>query len=400
MLGGTGNGKGRACDGGIEPWHAAGGPGPRASRIAVGTGTARTRGHQRPRGACRGRGRAIHDRDRQWSRDRGGRRRPPARRQRHRRDGGGPAHAEPGRAAILGHRRRRLHALLGRQGARTVQLRRSRDGAGGGGAGSVPEGGRHPMEFEEAVAGGRSVGVPGTLALLELAHRLHGRLPWAELVKPAAQLAERGFEISPHAGQSDCGQRRKLTLFPERAPISWEPTARRARPAHCCATRSSRRACARSPPKAAHRSIAAGSAMRSSPRCATRRSTQVNDGAEDLARYRAVLRETGMPALPRLQRSAAWGRPARAASLCCRSWGCWSIWTLRGWPVGGRHAGTAGGLQARFRRPQSLPSRQRLRPRARTGLARPGLPDRAGAADPPRCVDRQGIRRQSALADD
>ena len=53
------------------------------------------------------------------------------------------------------------------------------------------------MAFDEAVAGGRSVGVPGTLALLELAHRLHGRLPWAELVKPAAELADRGFAVSP-----------------------------------------------------------------------------------------------------------------------------------------------------------------------------------------------------------
>ena len=54
-----------------------------------------------------------------------------------------------------------------------------------------------PMSFEEAVPGGRSVGVPGTLALLELAHRLHGRLPWAELVTPIADLAEKGFEVSP-----------------------------------------------------------------------------------------------------------------------------------------------------------------------------------------------------------
>jgi gamma-glutamyltranspeptidase / glutathione hydrolase len=53
------------------------------------------------------------------------------------------------------------------------------------------------MSFDEAVPGGRSVGVPGTLALLELAHRLHGRLPWSELVMPAAELADRGFTVSP-----------------------------------------------------------------------------------------------------------------------------------------------------------------------------------------------------------
>lgn len=54
-----------------------------------------------------------------------------------------------------------------------------------------------PMAFDEAVPGGRSVGVPGTLALLELAHRQHGKLTWSEVVVPAADLAERGFEISP-----------------------------------------------------------------------------------------------------------------------------------------------------------------------------------------------------------
>ncbi|WP_235031416.1 gamma-glutamyltransferase, partial [Geminicoccus flavidas] len=54
-----------------------------------------------------------------------------------------------------------------------------------------------PMPFADAVPGGHSVGVPGTLALLELAHRLHGRLPWPDLVAPAIRLAEEGFPISP-----------------------------------------------------------------------------------------------------------------------------------------------------------------------------------------------------------
>ena len=72
-----------------------------------------------------------------------------------------------------------------------------------------------PMEFEEAVPGGKSVGVPGTLALLELAHRLHGRLPWAELVEPAAQLAERGFEISPLLAKAIADGSDKLSLFPQ-----------------------------------------------------------------------------------------------------------------------------------------------------------------------------------------
>jgi gamma-glutamyltranspeptidase/glutathione hydrolase len=54
-----------------------------------------------------------------------------------------------------------------------------------------------PLSFFEAAVGGRSVGTPGTLRVLELAHRRYGRLPWRTLFQPAIHLAERGFRISP-----------------------------------------------------------------------------------------------------------------------------------------------------------------------------------------------------------
>jgi gamma-glutamyltranspeptidase/glutathione hydrolase len=54
-----------------------------------------------------------------------------------------------------------------------------------------------PMAFTQAQIGGRSVGTPGVLRALELAHRKHGRLPWAKLFEPAIKLAEQGFAISP-----------------------------------------------------------------------------------------------------------------------------------------------------------------------------------------------------------
>lgn len=53
-----------------------------------------------------------------------------------------------------------------------------------------------PMEFSEAQIGGRSVGTPGVMRALEMAHRQHGRLPWARLFEPAISLAEKGFPIS------------------------------------------------------------------------------------------------------------------------------------------------------------------------------------------------------------
>jgi gamma-glutamyltranspeptidase/glutathione hydrolase len=54
-----------------------------------------------------------------------------------------------------------------------------------------------PMAFAQAVAGGRSVGVPGAIRMLEAAHRAQGRLPWARLIQPAIELAENGFAVSP-----------------------------------------------------------------------------------------------------------------------------------------------------------------------------------------------------------
>lgn len=54
-----------------------------------------------------------------------------------------------------------------------------------------------PMSWKKAWAGGLSVGVPGVVAMLELAHQKHGKLPWAQLFEPAILLSEQGFTVSP-----------------------------------------------------------------------------------------------------------------------------------------------------------------------------------------------------------
>ena len=53
-----------------------------------------------------------------------------------------------------------------------------------------------PIKFWDAVIGGRSVGVPGMPALLEMAHSKWGKVPWADLFKQATALAEQGFIVS------------------------------------------------------------------------------------------------------------------------------------------------------------------------------------------------------------
>jgi gamma-glutamyltranspeptidase/glutathione hydrolase len=53
-----------------------------------------------------------------------------------------------------------------------------------------------PRPHMEAVPGGLSVGVPGVVAMLELAHRKYGKLRWATLFQPAIRLAMKGFPVT------------------------------------------------------------------------------------------------------------------------------------------------------------------------------------------------------------
>lgn len=100
-----------------------------------------------------------------------------------------------GGAFLLHHDGQRLQAFDGREtapAAATPQLFMGADGK--------------PLPFMDAVASGRSVGVPGAVAMLALAHRQHGKLPWARLFDPAIALAEQGFAVSPRLNSLLAGE--------------------------------------------------------------------------------------------------------------------------------------------------------------------------------------------------
>ncbi|MDA8457372.1 gamma-glutamyltransferase family protein [Acidovorax sp. GBBC 3334] len=73
-----------------------------------------------------------------------------------------------------------------------------------------------PVPFYDGVVGGRSVGVPGAVRMLELAHKEHGVLPWAQLFEPAIRLAENGFKVSA----------RLNTLLANEKYLAQDPAAR------------------------------------------------------------------------------------------------------------------------------------------------------------------------------
>lgn len=74
-----------------------------------------------------------------------------------------------------------------------------------------------PLKFFDAVVGGRSVGTPGTPALLEEAHRRWGRASWPSLFDAGIELAEQGFQVSPRLAGLVERDAERLARFPQTA---------------------------------------------------------------------------------------------------------------------------------------------------------------------------------------
>ncbi|VAV96650.1 Gamma-glutamyltranspeptidase @ Glutathione hydrolase [hydrothermal vent metagenome] len=82
-----------------------------------------------------------------------------------------------------------------------------------------------PLGHRATVPGGISVGVPGNMRLMEMAHKKWGKLPWEKLFEPAITLAENGYRVS--VAQYDWMKRLGPLWkdFPEIARLYWKDGA-------------------------------------------------------------------------------------------------------------------------------------------------------------------------------
>jgi gamma-glutamyltranspeptidase/glutathione hydrolase len=80
----------------------------------------------------------------------------------------------------------------------------------------------NPRAHFDPIPGGLSVGIPGVVGMLELAHQKYGKLPWARLFEPAIRIAENGFPIGPKLARTIAGAARMKNM-PDIARMFFHP---------------------------------------------------------------------------------------------------------------------------------------------------------------------------------
>ncbi|WP_076590280.1 gamma-glutamyltransferase [Vibrio ostreicida] len=80
-----------------------------------------------------------------------------------------------------------------------------------------------PLQFYDAVVGGRSVGTPGTVKLMWETHQAHGKLKWSTLIQPVIEVAQQGFEISARLATLIAQDADRLSRFPSTKAYFFNP---------------------------------------------------------------------------------------------------------------------------------------------------------------------------------
>ncbi|MBA2466222.1 MAG: gamma-glutamyltransferase family protein [Sphingomonas sp.] len=80
-----------------------------------------------------------------------------------------------------------------------------------------------PMDIDAAIPGGKSVGVPGNIRMMALAHRDQGRLSWGQLFLPAIRLARQGFAITPRLHRALGSSRETAALSADARALFYGP---------------------------------------------------------------------------------------------------------------------------------------------------------------------------------
>ena len=137
-----------------------------------------------------------------------------------------------------------------------------------------------PLPFETAVESGVSVGVPGNVATWGVALKRFGTMSLAKVLKPAEDVASKGFHARHRRWSADPGQQTKLAHFPQRRALP-AGRARRRRSAPSSRTRTWRAPTGRSAATAG-----AGSTRARSPRELAATTSQPPDGARHRPRGR------------------------------------------------------------------------------------------------------------------